>query len=94
MKRRKCQIIPVNEYDGMPPVAYEDNSHKYFQGQKGHYLKVTRKTCSEYAKTAIFVGIFKYRRHQRVERFCKEHAATFGPLFIIPEIKSKTYIGL
>jgi hypothetical protein len=44
------------------------------------------------AQTALFVGIFKYRKHIRVERFCKEHAAvaSYGelPSPIIPEIKS------
>ena len=84
MKRRKCELIPVSEYDGTPPIAFEDNTHKYFKGNKGYYVKAVRKTCSQCAKTALFVGIFKYKKHIRVERF-KEHASQFGTLPDIPD---------
>ena len=91
MKRRKCQIIPVSVYDGGPAILFEDNTHKYHKGAKGHYLKITRKTCSECASTAVYVGIFRYKTHNRVERFCRVHAAAVskGPLPIIPEIETK-----
>lgn len=78
MKRRKCEVIPVSVYEGTPPVEFEDNTHKYFKGPKGHYRKATRRTCCVCAKTATFVCIFKYPRHNRVERFCREHAQKFA----------------
>jgi ribosomal protein S27AE len=93
MKRRKCELIPVSEYEATPPIAYIDNSHKYFKGPKGHFIKVTRKTCSECASTALFVGIFRYKKHNRVQRFCSKCATRYGELpspsssSSIPEIK-------
>lgn len=91
MKRRKCELIPVSVYEDTPPVEFEDNVHKYFEGPKGRYRKANRRTCSLCAKTALYVAIFKYPRHQRVERFCREHAAAtcFGELPPVPEIESK-----
>jgi hypothetical protein len=36
MKRRpKCELNPVSEYEATPPIAYIDNSHRYFKGPKG-----------------------------------------------------------
>ena len=32
-----------------------------------------------------YVIIFEYKKHQRVERFCTEHAAEFGTLPPIPD---------
>jgi hypothetical protein len=93
MKRRRCELIAVTEYDHMPPVAFENDGHKYHKNDKGRYLKASRKTCNMCAKTAVYVGIFKYPRHNRVERFCKEHAQEFAiaELPVIPEpgIESK-----
>jgi hypothetical protein len=89
MKRRRCELIlPASEYDGIPPTAFEDGNHKYVKGAKKHYLKLTKKTCSLCGSTATFVGIFKYRRHKRVERFCNEHAATFARV-PIPQINEQ-----
>jgi hypothetical protein len=88
MKRRRCELIlPASEYDGMPLVADENDGHKYHKGEKGRYLKLSRKTCNMCNKPSLFVGIFTYRRHKRVERFCREHAQQFtnGPLPPIPE---------
>ena len=94
MNHRKCEIIPVSVYDGTPLSAYENDGHKYHKGAKGHYLKITRKTCCMCHSTALYVGIFRYPRHNRVERFCKEHAAQFTnakdkELPPIPEIQFK-----
>jgi hypothetical protein len=77
MNRRKCEIIAVTEYEHLPPVAFENDGHKYHKSDKGRYLKATRKTCNMCASPAVYVAIFKYPRHNRVERFCKEHAAQF-----------------
>jgi hypothetical protein len=87
-RRAKCELIPVSEYEDTPPVAFEDNTHKYFKGHKGHFIKANRKTCSECAKTAMFIGIFRYKKHNRVERFCKDHAQQLagGELPVMPEI--------
>jgi hypothetical protein len=90
MKRRKCEIIPVSQYDGGLAILFEDNTHKYHKGAKGHYLKITRKTCSICASTAVYVAIFKYPRHNRVERFCKEHAAQFTNAKELPPIPEVT----
>jgi hypothetical protein len=91
-KRPKCELIPVHEYDGIPPIAYEDKIHRYVKGPKGHYTKLTRKTCSECGSGVLYVGIFTYRKHKRVERFCVQHAKHFAnnkELPAIPEIESK-----
>ena len=82
----KCQIIPVNEYDGTPPVVFEDDKHRYVAGAKGHYIRLRKKTCSICPVSMSYVVIFNYKKHQRVERFCRDHAASFGPL---PPIKLK-----
>jgi hypothetical protein len=75
---RRCELIlPASEYDGMPLVADENDGHKYHKGEKGRYLKLSRKTSNMCASPALFVGIFKYKRHNRVERFCKDHAQQF-----------------
>lgn len=92
MKRRRCELIlPASEYDGMPLVADENDGHKYHKGEKGRYLKLSRKTCNMCASPALFVGIFKCKRHNRVERFCKDHAKQFtdGELPFVPEIAFK-----
>ena len=93
MTRRKCEIIPVSVYDDMKKILVEDNNninnnaHKYHKGEKGHYLKIIRKTCSLCASPAVYVGIFRYPRHTRVERFCKEHAAQFTNAKELPPIR-------
>jgi hypothetical protein len=62
MKRRRCELIlPASEYDGMPLVADENDGHKYHKGEKGRYLKLSRKTCNMCASPVLFVGIFKYK---------------------------------
>jgi hypothetical protein len=87
MKRKKCELIAASEYDHIPAVAYDNDGHKYHKDHRGHYLKLSRKTCYMCNKPSLFVGIFTYRRHKRVERFCSEHAQEFtnGPLPPIPE---------
>lgn len=83
MNRRpkvKCQIIPVSEYDGIPPVVFEDDKHRYTIGPTGHLTRLRKKTCSLCASSMSYVVIFEYAKHQRVERFCREHASEFGEL--------------
>jgi hypothetical protein len=88
-KRPKCELIPVLEYDGKPQrVVFEENStHTYYESKhnKEHYLRASRKTCSECAKTALYVGIFKYKKHIRVERFCRDHAAAVASFGELPQ---------
>jgi len=92
MKRRKCELMSFTEYDHMPPIAFENDGHKYHKSDKGRYLKATRKTCNLYCSPALFVGIFTCKKHRRVERFCREHAQEFAiaELPEIPEIKAET----
>lgn len=96
--KRKCEIIPVSVYEDTPPVEFEDNVHKYFKSKrgKGYYRKVNRKTCNICSKTAEYVCIFIYPRHNRVERFCRDHAQQFSTekLPNIEEIQFKTQKSL
>jgi hypothetical protein len=80
----KCQIIPVNEYDHQP-IAFEDDNHRYTIGPTGHLTRLRRKTCSLCSSSTSYVVIFEYAKHQRVERFCKEHAANYGELPDTPQ---------
>ncbi len=80
MSRRKCQIIPIEEYDGIGPIVAEDDIHLYFLGYKRHITKLRKKTCSRCSSTMSHVIIFNYSRHNRVERFCREHASKYGEL--------------
>ena len=75
--KTKCQIIPVNEYDHKP-IAFEDDNHRYTIGPTGHLTRLRKKTCSLCGSSTSYVVIFEYPKHQRVERFCKEHAANYG----------------
>jgi hypothetical protein len=100
MKRRKCncELIPVSVYEGTPPVEFEDNTHKYFKSTRGkaYYRKVNRKTCNICSKTAEYLTMFKYARHNRVERFCRDHAQQFsdGELPNAAEIEIKAQKSL
>jgi len=48
-------------------------------GAKGHYLRLTKKTCNICGGSVAFVGI-SHSNYARLERFCKEHARTHGPI--------------
>jgi hypothetical protein len=79
-KAKAKQIIPIEEYDGIGPIVAEDDIHLYILGHKGHLTRLRKKTCSRCASTMSHVIIFEYKRHTRVERFCRDHAAQFGEL--------------
>lgn len=78
--RVKCQILPVNEYDGTPPVVFEDDEHRYTIARTGHLTRLRKKTCSLCASSMTYVVIFEYAKHRRVERFCSKHASIYGEL--------------
>jgi len=87
MKKTKCRIIPASVFDGLPPVVFEDDKHRYILGPTGHLTRLRRKTCSVCPASMSYVVIFEYKKHNRAERFCKQHAAGFGqPLPPIPEL--------
>ncbi|TLX88002.1 MAG: hypothetical protein E6K97_07780 [Thaumarchaeota archaeon] len=95
-KFKACQIIPVNVYDGTPPVVFEDDKWRYILRNTGHLLRLRRKTCSICPVSMSYVVIFEYSHHRRVERFCAHHAEQFGALPEIPqtEITSKQKLAL
>lgn len=90
MKKRKCELIAASEYDHIPAVDHDNDGHKYHKDHRGHYMKLSRKTCNMCNKPSMFVGIFHYKKHNRVERFCRDHAQQFAtgePKLPEPEIK-------
>jgi hypothetical protein len=76
--KNKCQIIPVNEYDGLPSIVFEDDKHRYTIGLTGHLTRLRKKTCSLCRSSISHVVVFEYAKHRRVERFCRENAANYG----------------
>jgi hypothetical protein len=78
-RRPKGILIPVDEYDH-PPTAFEDENHRYVAGANGHYLRLTKKTCNVCGGRVAFVPISHGNGYARLERFCKEHARTHGPI--------------
>jgi len=88
--KTKCQIIPANVYDGLGPVVFEDDKWRYVSGKRGHLIRLRRNTCFSCSKSAVFVVIFNYKKHNEVVRCCSEHASHFGRLPDIPaETKEK-----
>ncbi len=80
IKKRPIGIlIPVDEYE-RPPTVFEDENHRYVAGAKGHYLRLTKKTCNICGGSVAFVGISRGNCYTTLERFCKEHAKTHGPI--------------
>jgi hypothetical protein len=84
--KTKCQIIPASIYDNLPPVVFEDDKWRYILGNSGHLIRLRKKTCSICPISMSYVVIFEYAKHNRVERFCSQHASEFGELPPIPEI--------
>ncbi|MGB5090757.1 MAG: hypothetical protein WBN72_07420 [Nitrososphaeraceae archaeon] len=74
--KRKCQIIPIEVYD-KTPIVYEDNNWRYSIGPSGHLVRLRRKTCSLCSQNVSFVIIFEHTGHFSVERYCRDHSATF-----------------
>ena len=85
--KTKCQIIPVETYDGFLKIVAEDDKHRYVLSDKGHITKLRRKTCFLCPDAALFVIIFYHPRHNRVERFCKNHASNYGELPESPQLQ-------
>lgn len=76
---KACQIIPIEEYDGIP-IIFEDDKWRYKLGPTGHFTRLRKKTCFLCGQSARFVCIFDYSGHQSIERFCPEHTSNYGEL--------------
>ena len=79
-------------YDGLPPLVIEDERWRYFPGKTGHLIRLRRNTCFSCSKSAVFVVIFIYKKHNQVVRFCSEHASRFGKVPPIPDPIQPEYI--
>ncbi|HTH21789.1 MAG TPA: hypothetical protein VL854_06195 [Nitrososphaeraceae archaeon] len=75
---KRCQIIPANVYDNLPPVVYEDDKWRYIVSNSGHFTRIRRKICFSCSQSAVYVIIFNYKKHNRVERCCVRHAQGFA----------------
>ena len=82
---KRCQIIPIEVYDGIPRIVAEDDKHRYILNDSGHITKLRRKNCFSCLEPARFVIIFSYAKHTRVERCCSQHASNYGELPDIPQ---------
>ena len=98
-KRPKaCQIIPASVYDNLPPIVFEDDKWRYTLGDTGHFTRLRRKICFSCSESAPYVIIFKFAKHNRVERCCVQHAQEFAngnneELPEIPKVEEATVIA-
>lgn len=75
----------ANVYDNLPPLVFEDDRWRYVSGKTGHLIRLRRKTCFSCSKSAVFVVILNYKKHNKVVHCYSEHASAFGQVPPIPD---------
>jgi hypothetical protein len=96
---KACQIIPSTVYDNLPPIVFEDDKWRYILGPTGHFTRLRRKICFSCSNSGVYAIIFNYKKHNRVERFCVQHAQELAnnnneELPEIPKLEESSVIAI
>ena len=75
MTKVKCELIPLDEFYHIPPIAFQDEVWSYFKHTtttgKEHLSRKKRKNCSYCGSAAVWVGVSSFKDTKELNHCAK-----------------------